>query len=325
MKTGNIFQEWASSVDLLRTRVIKFPSYIFLCGGEVSEGICEAKSCRDIFFQYVRDSQRAFRENVVLAEQTFDYFKHSGYGDLLKFEIHLAELSALTVIFSESAGSIAELGSFAVLKPIQERLLVVVNEDDADKESFIWRGPIMSLKNFAKEKGKDDPISVYKWAKRNQDHNPVDICDFPDAADLAEAIETLLKKLPKSQSLNTKQLGHVMLLTVDLLSVIQLATLDEIVYCLQLLSIQRERQLVALYLKLLDSLGLIIKKHYGNNVYYLSGTHAPWLSWAFNKEARVRDTDRWKSRFQDFYITSKQNQKLRALESHLKATKQIGD
>ena len=124
---------------------MRFPGFILLCGGGISEAGGAFKSCRDIFLSHIRSHDCSFRDKVVLAEQVFQYFKHSAYKDLLRFEQDLAGLSSLTVIFSESAGSIAELGSFSVLKPIQDRLLVVMHEDDADKESFIWRGPACYL------------------------------------------------------------------------------------------------------------------------------------------------------------------------------------
>ena len=66
----------------------------------------------------------------------FEYFEHSDYQDLLRFERDLAELSSLTVLFSESPGSIAELGSFAVMNTIQERLLVVMHQEDAHRKEL---------------------------------------------------------------------------------------------------------------------------------------------------------------------------------------------
>jgi len=153
--------------DLTKTRVVRFPSFIFLCGGPTSEIKDNFGSCRDIFYRYINENLCSFHGNIVLAEKTFDYFKHSSYRDLLHFERDLAELSVLTVIFSESPGSIAEVGTFAVLDTIQEKLLIILHQDDADKESFIWRGPAMYLKERARESGKYDPITVYNWRKKS--------------------------------------------------------------------------------------------------------------------------------------------------------------
>ncbi len=314
MKIDDIYKKWIFSIDLVKTRVTRFPSYILLCGGPVSGNGKKVGSCRDTFFRYIRRSKRIFRDKVVLAEQIFRYFEHSAYTDLLIFERDLAELSALTVIFSESPGSIAELGSFAVLKPVQERLLVVVHEEDAYKESFIWRGPMLYLKELAKGNGKEDPISVYNWPRKSGSNYA-----FPDAKDLAETITKMLSKIPKTQSFNKNRLGHIMILMLDLLKVIQIATIDEIVSYLDLLGIQiqHDRKNVERHLSLLLSLELAICKPYRNNIYYLSAEDPPWLSWAFTKMATTRDIDRWKAMFADYYVR-KQDQKSRALRSHLK-------
>ena len=324
MKSYNIYEEWASSIDLLKTRVIRFPSLIFLCGGPVLGGHESFESCRDIFHRYVASNGIAFREKIILAEEVFRYFDHSAYQDLLRFERDLAELSALTVIFSESPGSIAELGSFAVLKTIRDRLLVVVHESDAHKESFIWRGPSLHLKELAKEKGKDDPITVYNWRRRSRDEDLLKEHDFSDAEDLAEIIQAILLKIPKTQSFSKDQLGHIMLLMLDLLKVLQLATLDEIVNCLGFLDINHERRTVEQHVSLLRSLGFASRKPYRNNIYYLSTDHQPWISWGFAKTAKVRDVGRWKAMFFEYYHRT-QKQKSRALESHLRSTGQIGE
>lgn len=324
MKIYDIFEEWTSSIDLGKTRVVRFPSLIFLCGGPISKTPENYESCRDIFYQYINSNKCTFRENVLLVGQVFRYFDHSIYQDLLRFERDLAELSALTVIFSESPGSIAELGSLSVIETVQERLLVVIHEDDANKESFIWRGPVLFLKALAKDNDKDDPITIYNWRRKNTNDDILKEQDFPDAEDLVEAITTIISKFPKTQYFKSKKSGHVMLLILDLLRVVQLATLDEIVRCINLLGINYERRTAEQQLSLLLSLNLAIRKSYRNNIYYLSPPQKPWLSWGFQKTAKMRDVARWHSRFIDYYSKTQQ-QKSRALRSFMKATGKIGD
>ena len=321
MQIDDIYQEWISSIDLTKTRIVRFPSLVLLCGGTTSESPKKFSSCRDIFCRHIEVTQRLFREKVVLAEQVFEYFKHSAYKDLLNFEKDLAELSALTVIFSESPGSIAEFGSFTVIEPVQERLLVVMHQDDTDKESFIWRGPALYLKELARKNNREDPITIYDWKKSKRLKEK----DFPDADHLAETMETILSKIPQTALFNKKQWAHKMLLMLDLLRVIQLATADEITHFMQLLNLNYDRRNVDQHLSLLISLKLAIKKPYGHNVYYLSPPNKPWLSWAFKKTAKIRDVNRWKSIFLDCYSRNNQLQKSRALRSYLKSTGQIGD
>ena len=255
----------------------------------------------------------------------FTYFEHSDYQDLLRFERDLAELSILTVLFSESPGSIAELGSFAVLNTIQERLLVVMHQEDAHQESFIWRGPVCFLQNLAESNRQDDPITIYNWGKNKDDHGYFSSIDFSDAIDLAETIDTIISKQPKTVSFRKEQLGHIMLLIVGFLKIIQLATLDEILFILKGFGIEAKLKAVKQYLSLLKSLGLINLKPYRNYLFYVDASQSHWFSWGYNsKTAKIRDENRWSTLFVDFYKNN-QKEKHRALRSYLKSTGQIGD
>ena len=327
MKTEKIYKEWISAVDLTKTRIVKFPSFIFLCGGPISNEQGKFLSCRDIFYSFINKNSCSFRENIIRAEEVFKYFEHSDYQDLLRFESDLAELSSLTVLFSESPGSIAELGSFVVLNTIQERLLVVMHQDDAYQESFIWRGPALFLKNLAKSNGKENPITIYNWQKKKDDNGYFNTEDFSDAIDLAETIEAIISKRPKTVSFREDQLGHIMLLIICFLKIVQIATFDEIVFILKGLGIKKLTKLktVKQYLSLLKSLGLIVLKPYGNYVFYLSAPQSDWFSWGYDtKTAKIRDDDHWATQFIEFYKDN-QKEKVRALRSYLKSTGQIGN
>jgi hypothetical protein len=296
---------------------------VFLCGGRISTSAEKFGSCRHIFHNYLQKTNRLFGEKVLLAEKIFDYFEHADYQDLLEFEIDLAELCALIVIFSEGYGAIAELGSFSVLETVQQKLLVVMRRDHTYKEgSFIWRGPALHLKKLAQDTLGDDPIAIYDWPSR--DGESFREQDFSHSEDLADLIETILSKLPRTQSFNKDRAGHVMLLMLDLLKVLQLATLEEIIVCLKHLSIESERRVVEQHLSLLKSLNYLISYPYRNNVYYVSHPEEPWLTWRFRETAWTRDLDRWRARFLEYY-EGKQEHKFRALKSLMKRTRQIGD
>ncbi len=326
MKTEKIYTEWISAIDLTKTRIVKFPSFIFLCGGPFSEDHGKFLSCRDIFYSYINKNSCSFRENIVLAEKVFEYFDHSDYQDLLHFETDLAELSSLTVLFSESPGSIAELGSFAVLNTIQKRLLVVLHQDDANQKSFIWRGPVLFLRNLAESNGNENPITIYNWEKDKDDNGHFITGDFSDAVDLASTIEAMLSKQPQTVSFNEKQLGHVMLLIICFLKILQIATLEEIVFILKGFGIQAELKTVKQHLSLLKSLGLIVLVPYRNYAFYAADPNrSDWLLWGYNTKAtKNRDADRWATQFIEFYKEN-QEEKTRALRSYLKSTGQIGD
>ncbi len=325
MKTKKIYTEWISAIDLTKTRIVKFPSLIFLCGGPISNDQGKFLSCRDIYYSYINKNNCSFRKNIIRAEEVFEYFDHSDYQDLLRFERDLAELSSLTVLFSESPGSIAELGSFAVLNTIRERLLVVMHQNDAYQESFIWRGPVLSLKNLAKSNRKEDPIAIYNWQKKKDDNGYFNTGDFSDAVDLTETIEAIIGKRPKTVNFSKKQLGHIMLLIICALKIVQIATLGEIVFILKGFGIEQKVKTVKQHLSLLKSLGLIVLNPYRNYDFYLAAPQSDWFSWSYDtKTAKIRDADRWANQFIKFYEDN-QKEKIRALRSYLKSTGQIGD
>ncbi len=273
---------------------------------------------------YIIKNGCSFKDNVVLAEQVFEYFNHSDYSSLLLFEKDLAELSILTIIFSESPGSIAELGSFAVLETIQRRLLVVMHQDDTHQESFIWRGPISFLKDLAQINGNDDPITIYNWEREKNENGEITTDNFSDAVDLSETIESIIKKQPKTVKFAEKQLGHIMLLIISSLKIVHLATLEEIVFILKTFGIDTETKTVKRSLSLLKSLNLIDLKPYRNYEFYMVPPQNDWFSWGYKKEAgKNRDSIRWSSEFAEFYRENQQ-EKARALRSYLKSTQNIG-
>ena len=326
MKAEKIYSEWVSVVDLTKTRIVKFPAFIFLCGGRISSGTSlKFLSCRDFFYSYINKNDCSFSQNVLLAEKVFEYFEHSEYQDLLLFERDLAELSVLTIIFSESPGSIAELGSFSVLPTIQERLLVVMHQNDTHQKSFIWRGPVSYLKNLARSNGTDDPITIYNWGKNKDEHGEIIVEDFSDAIDLSETIESIISTRPKTVAFQKYRLGHIMLLIICSLKIVHLATLEEIVFILKQFGIDEEPKTVKQHLSLLKSLSLIVLKPYRNYEFYLASPQTDWFSWGYDTRAPgKRNADRWAHQFIEFYEEN-QKEKIRALRSYLKSTGQVGD
>ncbi len=201
-----------------------------------------------------------------------------------------------------------------------------MHQDDTNKESFIWRGPALFLKNLSKSNGNESPITIYNWQKNKDETGYFTSGVFSDAEDLADTIEEVLKKKPKTMSFDKEQLGHVMLLIICFLKTIQLATIEEIAFILKGFGIKQELKTVKQHLSLLKSLGLIVLIPYRNYDFYAADPNrSDWLSWGYDMEkAKNRDSNRWASQFVEFYKKNQQ-EKVRALRSHLKSTGQIGD
>ncbi|SFL39531.1 hypothetical protein SAMN04488004_1174 [Loktanella salsilacus] len=83
---------------------------------------------------------------VVYGEEIESEFSYSRKGmDLQTLEARFAHDVDFTLLILESAGSIAELGTFTQLPHLQDRLVVLVPNNFFRAESYIARGPLSLL------------------------------------------------------------------------------------------------------------------------------------------------------------------------------------
>lgn len=119
---------------------------IFLCGGKTKQSQARILSIRDAFLKAPNNLSLVGRE-ILLAEKvnTF-HLSRPAYPDLLSFEIDFAQVCELILLFSESQGSIAELGAFSMMKELSSKMLVVVRDYHLREDSFIKLGPLQYLR-----------------------------------------------------------------------------------------------------------------------------------------------------------------------------------
>src|SRR5947209_972804 len=76
----------------------------------------------------------------------------------LNLESDLAGLSAVIMLFVESAGSFAELGAFTQTEVLQDKLVAILEYSHYNDRSFIRDGPVARL-----EKNNDESVFFYPW------------------------------------------------------------------------------------------------------------------------------------------------------------------
>lgn|GEM_PF-2807440 len=299
-------ESFVSSLDLESSRVLS-PELIFLCGGEISTEETEEHSGRGLFLAHLDTDEPGLRSRVVLAEKVIKYFEQSKYTDLLTFERELAELAFLTIVFVESAGSIAELGSFSVLEEIHTRLMIVVPAEHSDCKSFIWHGPVAYLKNEVVQELGNDAIYVYDWDRAAG--------EFPDAGELSQHVLKISEQAVKTKAFNREKIGHILLLIQELVGIQRICREHEILEQLGELKIACEKVQVGRWISLLASLGYLVRRHHGNNVFYVATDQPRRVQLSFEKEAAIKDTARWQTAFLEEY-EELQPRKLSALRAH---------
>ncbi len=322
------YDEFTRSLNVNGLRIRNFPSHIFLCGGSKTKESDDY--ARDSFLQYLRVKHPELEKRVVLAEKVVEWFADGFYDDLLSLEKDLAHLSVLTVLFVESPGSIAELGSFSLLKPVAEKLLPVFQNCFFESGSFIDLGPRRYLK---KEYNLNS--CFYSWNPQPPPGGPAQPFSTDDAANLAALIAEQIAQASAAQTVKFKaeDPGHLMLLLADLVSLLVISRLCDLHELLDGLALTvdgkpykvSEKQLKR-FLFLLRKLHIITKFQHGHEQYYVlpEGTpEAPapqsYLHYSFVRGTRIKDRSRWQMMFRELDLL-KDEQKQKALKAHLRST-----
>ena len=285
MAQTDVHQRFLSAIDLGTARVVRRPDFVLLCGGKMRADGGEHPSCRSFFHAFLNESGSEVTNKVLLAEKVLEYFALTQrYRDLLTFEKDLAHLS---ILFIESPGSIAELGSFSVLEEVNTKLLVVIHQKHANKPTFIWRGPVAHIEECVNPGHGVSQVMSYRWGEA-----PI---AFDDADSLLEDVETICGSAPRSSAFATDNPAHVMLLILELLTLQRLATRRELREQVSYLLGSDVEHPIARWLELLEALGLIEAKRYRGIDYLHPADEDPWISLGFVDSASLRDMGRWRS------------------------------
>ncbi|SCB18744.1 hypothetical protein GA0061103_2610 [Rhizobium multihospitium] len=219
-------------IDPAKIRVYQPTRIIFICGGKTDATATPPLSLRDAFMRVAYSSDFE-KYQPMLAEELNAFFPKGDYKDFLSLESDIAQISTLVLLFSESFGSAAELGAFAMVQEISHKLLVVMDDKRYGEDSFIKLGPIRAIENA----NGDSAICVVNRA----DLGVADIADLKNLDTgffsklVKDAISQREKKIPEHSSFNAAYSGHMIKLIVGLIQWYGALTLEEIetaLYCL---------------------------------------------------------------------------------------------
>lgn len=147
--------EFLEKVDFNQVEVREYPRIAFLCGG--SPIVLIDTTSNNQYYPSVRSYisksliARFSKLRFQNAEDVKEWNSYSVYDDLIEFERDIAHICKVIVLFVESAGSIAELGSFAIIPEITEKLIVFVHQEYSHSTSFVALGPLKKINVEDKE------------------------------------------------------------------------------------------------------------------------------------------------------------------------------
>lgn len=243
---------------------------LFVCGGRVGNGARSIKSLRDAFVK-VKGRTPLDRYHVVLAEDAKP-FAPEGYRDLLRFESDIAQISELVMLFSESAGSFAELGAFTMHDDLSRKLLVVIDDHYDQQESFIRLGPM----KFLEERYGDASVYVIDRTGvgigKTGGVSKLNLTEFHSR--MVEALEDRLSAPLERTTFDPTRNGHLIKFMVGAIDHYGALELDEISSLFTKLGHPQSAETIKQFLLTAEAVGWVDKRRLGNRAFF-SGRSAP--------------------------------------------------
>ena len=257
-----------TALQYSNTEILHHQGFIFLCGGKTDENNGKYVSARGHILNKISLSNPDLANHIELAEDIKDWWRSDRYTDLITFESDIAELSGQIVIFLESPGAIAELGSFSQIASIQRKLLIFVDEQHSNIDSFIQLGPVKYL-----EEHFDGSVYYFRWINHD---NPFQILDqelIQDCDDeIIDIINSGFDTRNHAEGYDPAITRHQMLITADLIDIMFALTITEIIEYLKQFEITINKSRLKQYLFVLEYFDLIDIVKRGSSYFYVSNS-----------------------------------------------------
>lgn len=272
-------------------------SVVFVCGGRTDVTSTTILSLRDAFMRLVNKDFLKKRE-VILAENLNGSFPFGTYEDILTLENHLAQISDVIILFSESEGSFAELGAFTMLPEIAQRLLIVIDNENYEKETFIKLGPIRRIEN----KYGDENVCVLDLKTLGiknikDDINNIELVEFEKI--MSVSMESRNKIYEHTKFDETRE-GHIIKLITGFIQYYGALTIHELIFLLELVNINLKENDIKNFLLCAEFCRWIKRKKSGISTYYISFQDNTAIQFSPIKGCNI-DKDRWRAQVIEYW------------------------
>jgi len=294
-----MFPAFAEHIDAKAIFVKAPTAVIFLCGGAVSatqRG--RPKSLRDAFLK-IEDNPATQGRTLMLAEKVNAfYLARPAYPDLLRFETDFAQICELILLFSESQGSIAELGAFSMVPEIASRSMIVVRSAHANDQSFIRLGPLLHLRN---EHGPeavfvidDDDVGIVKGRVGH-----VDLAVLRDR--LRPAIDQRMRAVGERKTFDPTRAGHFIKLVVGLIQEYGALCIPELRGMLGQLGHVKADDEIDRWLLCAEAVGWIAREQRGFEFYFFARPVSDALNVKWKGDPGLKDRARRKAAIREYW------------------------
>lgn len=123
--------------ELLKDDLLWRPTEVFLCGPGIGNAKFDLREKSKEILETVRSTKVYYGEDIDIRKMP-----RRERADLQTLEARFAHSVDLTILLLGSPGSIAELGTFSMIRNLRPRLYVLVPRQFYRAESYISRGPL---------------------------------------------------------------------------------------------------------------------------------------------------------------------------------------
>lgn len=212
-------------MDIGTLKVHAPTAVVIVCGGPTEIDFNRPiTSLRDAFMR-ISGKANLSKFDIRLAEDIIK-LPRIGYNNLLRLESDISQISELVMLFTESAGSLAELGVFIMDDEVSPKLMVVVDKYNYEKNSFIRLGAFEHLEsNFGEES-----VCVIDLRDHNVDRIEAVVGLNIDTFEkfIAEKILKRIEKQSEPRTFEKTRNGHLIKLMTGLIQNYGALTYDEI-------------------------------------------------------------------------------------------------
>lgn len=296
--------ELPDEIDLASLRVYAPSQVIFLCGGQtrIDGRPVNPESLRDAF-ERVRYTGALARYQVQLAEEVVPFYPRGNYRDLLSFESHIAQICEMILLFSESEGSLCELGAFVMEPEIARKMMIVIMRAHYDEQSFIRLGPVQAqINNYGQ-------AAVFVLDDAGLNISPgrpeeIDLSAFAEV--ISEAIKDRLRPgsaVPVSEhtTFDGRRPGHLIKLAVGIIQHYGSMTSEEVLLVLAFMGVTIDEVTLANYLMCAKFVRWIDEDTVGGRVLFSARKGKKAIGYSLRAGSRVIDRDRWLTDIRAFW------------------------
>lgn len=215
---------FGASVSPSDARIEQLPPIILVFGAQLQDA---SKSARATFMNWLQINRHPLLNFVKTPEDFEDWNNFQGYSNLVDFEIDAGNLTRAVVLFCESHGACAELGSFCMESSLSERLFIVISRENYQAPSFIAHGPI---KKIELQHPNQNSICVLETLEPAVMQHAI--------AELIEALEDKIRSFPKTQAFQHSRSRDQFLIVADLVDLFGALTIYELHELIKIMQVE---------------------------------------------------------------------------------------